>query len=82
MEKKMAKVHWIGSQVFGGWQYTACGLEGMRAKNFDNEFETVEGHRFEANFRNWQGVTCGRCLKSPHAPGGRIAVARATKPTR
>jgi hypothetical protein len=73
----MNKVHWIGSQDRYGYQQTACGMQGVRCQGFDTEYDTVEGNRFEANYRDWQGVTCKRCLRNPHAPGGRYATARA-----
>lgn len=42
---------------------THCGMQGGMAKNSDNEFETMEGFRYEVT-NDWKKVTCKRCLRS------------------
>ena len=61
------KVHWIGSVLKSGWQSTACGMMGW-ATSVADEYDTEDSSRFEAKYHDWKGVTCGRCLKNPHAP--------------
>lgn len=75
----MNKVHFIGASGRTSWAYTACGMQGMYA--FAGEYDTVNGDRFEARFKDWHGVTCKRCLRNPHAPGNRFAVAKAETST-
>lgn len=60
----MAKIHFIGASGLHGWQTTACGMIGMKACDVANEYNTAENNRFEAQFHDWGGVTCGRCLRN------------------
>jgi hypothetical protein len=62
----MNKVHFIGSQDRHGFQTTACGMYGHRCKGFNTEYETDIGQRFEAHYKDWQGVNCKRCQRNPH----------------
>ena len=67
---KAVKVHWIGSILKDGWQYTACGMVGMATKVTD-EYDTQDSSRFTAKYHDWNGVTCGRCLKTHLRPPNR-----------
>lgn len=69
----MTKVHWIGAGGVHGWASTACGMEGRATKDRDT-YDGWGGKIITAKYRTWEGVTCGRCLKNPFSPQGRVAL--------
>lgn len=66
------KIHRVGHIDRFDLQTTSCGIEGRRVEGSQDQYE-YNGVSFVAKFRTWDGVTCARCLKNPHAPGGRYA---------
>jgi hypothetical protein len=56
----------MGGASAKGWNHTACGIY-AHPTNVSDEWETDICRRIEAKYNDWSGVTCGRCLKNPHA---------------
>jgi len=48
-------------------------MDGIKSPGSVDEYDSWDGRRFEAKYRDWKGVNCGRCLKNPHSPNGKFA---------
>lgn len=66
----MSAVHYMCASA-SDFSYTLCGLAAIEIKS-PGVYEGWGGKEIIAKYRAWDGVTCKRCLKNPHAPGNRF----------
>ncbi len=72
---RVPAIHYLGAGCIRHDGLTACGILASY-KIAEGEYMALGLDRpIKVAKQSWIGVTCKRCLRNPHAPGGRHALA-------